>query len=187
MNLDDHPYLSVYLMGCLLAFFLHFVVMAEGYMIDWVSKGNVLRKNLNKIKDPSQQGFKATAIMFAFGLIIGTVMSWLGVLLYLWQIFWIPLRAIRDALSSAPEEIKLLRFPLKNNPNLARESVWAYLNALGIKAGTIPNPTQMAWELEEIGDYYPSFNSDVALEALRSLGGIDQEILSEVSAHLRNA
>lgn len=187
MNLDDHPYLSIYLVGCLLAFCLHFVVIAEGYIIGWAFKENVLRKNLNKIKDPSEQGFKFTAIMFVFGLVTGTIMSWLGVLQYLWQIFWIPLAAVREALSSAPEEIKLLRFPLKNNPNLAREAVWAYLYALGVRAGAIPNATQMAWELEEVGDYYPSFNHEVALGTLGSLGGVDHETISEVLARMRNA
>ena len=45
----------------------------------------------------------------------------------------------------------------------------------------------MAWELEEIDGYYPSFNNEVALEALGSLGGVDHETLSEVLARMRNA
>lgn len=187
MNLDEHPYLSIYLAGCLAAFCLHFVSAAGFFIVEWASKDDVLKKNLNKIKDPSQQGFKFTAIMFSMSLVAGTVVSWLGVLLYLWVIFWTPLIAIRGAFSSVPEEIKLLRFPLKNNPNLTREAVWAYAYALGVKAGTIPDPMNMAWELGEIGGYYPSFNSHVALETLRSLGGVDHETLSEALAHMRNA
>lgn len=182
MNPDDHPYLSIYLVGCLLAFCLHFVVTAEGYIIGWIFKDNVLRKNLNKIKDPSEQGFKATAMMFVFALVIGTIMSWLGVLLYLWQIFWIPIAAIREVLSSTPEEIKLLKFPLKNNPNLAREAVWAYLYAFNTKGGVTPNAWDINNDLYGIGAYYPSFNKQSALEILGSLRVVDPDILSNAAS-----
>lgn len=187
MNLDDQPILEAYLIGCVLAFILHLVVVAETYIVTWFVKGNVLRKNLNKLKDPAGQGFKMAAATFALLLFIGTIASWLAVLQYVFQIFWTPIQVIREALSSIPEEIKLIRFPLMNNPNLSREAVWAYQYALGVKAGAIPNATQMAWELEEIGDYYPSFNHEVALRTLRSLGGVDHETISEVLARMRNA
>lgn len=185
MNLDDHPYVSIYLVGCVFAFCLYFVVIAENYIIDWVFKGNVFKKNLNKIKDPAEQSFKFEAGMFAFYLVIGTISSWLGVLSHLWQIFWKPLAVMRDLFLSVPEEIKLLRFPLMNNPNLSREAVWAYLYAYNIKTGAIPDARLMAWELEEIGDYYPSFNNEVALKTLGSLCEVDQETISNVLAHLR--
>lgn len=185
MNLDEHPYLSIYLVGCVVAFCLALVVTVEAHLVSWIAKGNVFRKNLNKIKDPASTGFKMTAGMFVFGLVSGTIMSWLGVLQYLWQIFWIPLSVLRDAFAPVPEEVKLLRFPLMNNPDLSREAVFAYLYALGVRAGTRPDAWQMANELEEIGGYYPSFNSEVALQTLGSLGAVDQEMLSEALARVK--
>lgn len=180
MNLDDHPYLSTYLLGCVFAFSLGVAVVVEGYLIDWLFKGNVFRKNLNKIRDPAEQGLKHDVGLFAFGLTTGTVFSWLGVLQYLWRLLWTPLTAIREAFSSVPEDIKALRFPLQNNPGMSREAVWAYAYALGAKAGTVPTASQMAWELEQVQGFYPSFQNDVALRTLDSLNVVDKAIISKL-------
>lgn len=184
MNLDDHPYLSGYLLGCVIAFFLGLVVAVESYILSWLFKGNILQKNLNKIKDPATYGFKANFGLFTFGLFTSVLMSWLGVLQYLWTIFWVPIRMLRELLSSTPEEIKALRFPLMNNPELSREAVYAYAYALGVKAGAIPSPWQIAQELKYIEGFYPSFNPKRALETLKSLGVIEQETISEALAEL---
>lgn len=169
------------------AFCLALVVVAERYIIGWAFKGNIFKKNLNKIKDPSTLSFKLSSMMFAFSLITGTAMSWLGVLQYVFYIFWLPLVVIREALSPTPEEIKMLRFPLMNNPNLARESVWAYLHALDIKMGTEPSATQMGWNLEEISGFYPSFNAEVALKTLGSLVDIDPDTLADTMYRYNSA
>lgn len=186
MNLDEYPILEGYLAGCVFAFFLYFFVVVESYVVSWIFKGNVLRKNLNKIKNPSEQGFKHEAMVFLGFLLLGVVGSWLSVLTYAWSILWLPIAAVREALSSVPEEIKLLRFPLHNNPDLSKEAVWAYLKALAIKSGALPNAIHLSWELEEINGYYPKFNNEVALGKLGSLVGVDQDILSEVSARMKD-
>ena len=183
--MDDHPYLLGYLIGSAVAMFLGLFIVLEGYIVSWIFKGNVLRKNLAKIQDPSNQGFKVNASMLAFNLVTAAVMSWLGVLQYLWQAFSIPLYAIREALSPVPEEIKSLRYPLLNNPNLSRESVWAYAYALGVSVGGSANAGQMQYELEEIEGYYPSFKSETALETLRSLGLISDQTVYEAIALVR--
>lgn len=183
--MDDHPYLLGYLIGCAVAFFLGIFVVLEGYIVAWIFKGNVLRSNLNKIQDPSTQGFKADATLLVVGLLSGIVMSWLGVLQYLWRVFSIPLNAIRETLSSVPEQVKSLRYPLLNNPNLSRESVWAYAYALGVRTGARADAAQMRYELEEVGSYYPSFESEAALETLRSLGVISEQTISEAMALVR--
>lgn len=184
MNLDEHPYLLIYLVGCAVAFCLSLVVVAEAYVIGWVFKGNIMRKNLKKIQDPESTNFKIDAAVFVFGLVTGTLMSWLGVVQYLWRILWMPLSALREVFSSVPEEIKLLQFPLKNNPNLSREAVFAYAYALGVRAGTSPNAWQMAQELQEIEGYYPSFNSEVALNTLSSLGVVTPEVISWAASYV---
>ena len=179
--MDDHPYLLGYLIGSAVAIFLGLFIVLEGYIVSWIFKGNVLRKNLAKIQDPSNQGFKANVSMLAFNLVTAAVMSWLGVLQYLWQALSIPLYAIREALSSVPEEIKSLRYPLLNNPDLSKESVWAYAYALGIKTGSRADGVQIQYDLEEVKTYYPSFNAEIALEALKSLGVISEQTVSDVA------
>lgn len=185
--MDDHPYLLGYLIGSAVAFFLGFFLLVETYIFAWIFKGNLLRKNLNKIQDPSTQGFKVSASAFVATLVAGTLMSWLGVLQYVWGIFWLPLNLIREALTSVPEEVKLLRYPLINNPNLSRESVWAYASALNIKTGVAANAFQMSLGLDEIQSYYPSFDSEAALETLRLLRVVDEQTLSEVMDRVRES
>ncbi len=184
MNFDDHPYLLGYLIGSAVAVLLGVFVVIETLILGWLFKGNILQKNLNKIKDPETYGFKVNAGLFVFGLFTGALMSWLGVLQYLWQIIWTPIRVLRELLSSTPEEIKTLRFPLMNNPELSREAVYAYAYALGVKAGAIPSSWQIAQELKDIEGFYPSFNPKRALESLKSLGVIEQETMSEALAEL---
>lgn len=182
MNLDEHPILFAYLMGCLFAFFLHFVVIAETYLVTWFFKGNILRRNLKKIQDPEGQGFKVEAGIFAINLTIVTVSSWLAVLQFTFQIVWIPMKVLREAFASVPEEIKSIRFPLLNNPDLSREAVWAYLYALNTKGGVTPNSWEINNDLYGVGAYYPSFNKQSALEILGSLKVVDQEILSNAAS-----
>lgn len=182
MNLDEHPILSVYLTGCLFAFFLFFVVIVETYLVTWFFKGNILRRNLNKVQDPAGQGFKVEAVKFAIGLTIATISSWLAVLQFTFQIVWIPIKVLREALASVPEEIKSIRFPLLNNPDLSREAVWAYLYALNTKGGVTPNAWEINNDLYGVGAYYPSFNKQSALEILGSLKVVDQEILSNAAS-----
>jgi len=64
---------------------------------------------------------------------IGSALSWVGVVVGLVKFAIVFLRIIRDVVAQTPEAIKVLRYPLRNNPDLSREAVWAYVYALGIK------------------------------------------------------
>lgn len=185
--MDDHPYLLGYLVGSGVAVFLGLFVILEFQILSWIVKGNVCRGNLNKIQDPETQGFKASAKLFLVNSLEAAVMSWLAVLQYLWRAFWMPISVVREALSSVPEEIKSLRYPLYNNPDLSRESVWAYACALKIKTGATVNAIHMKWGLEEIEGYYPSFDSEAALATLQSLVAIDEQTLIEVISRIRES
>lgn len=179
-------YLGIYLFGSALSVFLGVVSSLVGYVISWLTKDNVVRKNLNKIEDPKSYGFKLNAGLLATGLVTGAIMSWLGVLLNLAQIVWMPLKIIRELLfSSVPEEIKQLSFPLKNNPYLAREAVFAYFYALRVKTGVRPNAWEISDELNTIAGYYPSFDKVCAINTLESLGVVDKETISNALAYLR--
>lgn len=177
--------LGIYLFGSALAVFLGIVLVIEGYIITWATKDNVLRKNLEKIGDPKQSSLAVNVGTFLLGLLFGAVMSWLGVLQYLLQIVWVPIKTLRELFSSVPEEIKLLRFPLKNNPYLSREAVFAYFYALRVKAGSKPSVWEITDELNTISGYYPSFSKEGAIHTLESLAVVDKEMISNALETIR--
>jgi hypothetical protein len=85
----------------------------------------------------------------------------------------------------APEGIKRLRFPLRNNPDMPRESVWAYLHALNVEVGgEPPSETALVDSLNEVTDYYPSFDRVAALKQLESLKVISQDVTSASLARI---
>lgn len=180
MNLNDHPNFVIYLAGCVVAFLLFLLHTVAASILSWISKDNVLKKNVNKIKDPNGVGLAVKASLYVLLALFNAAFSWLGVLFLAGGIIWLPFAYLREALSSVPEEIKLLRFPLRNNPNLSREAVWAYLYALGVKSGATPDPRSINDELYGIGVFHPSFNRQLALETLSSLKVVDPEVVSQV-------
>jgi hypothetical protein len=49
MWLDDHPYIAIYLVGCLVALVLIVAKATIFSVIDWATKANILTKNLKKL------------------------------------------------------------------------------------------------------------------------------------------
>jgi hypothetical protein len=185
MNLDDHPILLIYLLGSAAACVASVVITLEAYAVSWFFKGNILRKNLEKIQSPSEHALLLKLGGFAVVILINAVMSWIAVLICIFQFFMVPLSALRDAISSTPEDIKQLRFPLHNNPNLSRESVWAYLQALKAKVGQGDSAAAMEYELLQIEGYYPHFHKQGAFNALKSLNVVHPDLLEDLSIILK--
>jgi len=75
----------------------------------------------------------------------------------------------REWFSSVPEEIKLLRFPLWHNPEMSVEAVWAYMNAISIKAGEAPSWDEMMERLARMAEVNPRINRQKALEIFENL------------------
>lgn len=95
------------------------------------------------------------------------------------------LNVVRESLTTKPESVKALRFPLRNNPNMSREAVWAYLSALSVKAGEKqPNEIDLLYFLDEVADYYPAFNKQVALNQLKDLDFTNKNIIISVLSEL---
>ena len=98
---------------------------------------------------------------------------------YLWQIPTAPFRVLRDVFTPTPEEIKLLRFPLRNNPEMSRESVWAYVLALQVKSGDkLPDESALLTSLKEMSNHYHTFDSRTALKQLDNLKVISPEVMT---------
>lgn len=185
MWIDEHPYVVLYLVGCVLAVVLMLVKLVVCGLVNWMTKTYTLSKNLKKILPPEELNFAQRAAVLLGGLLLAVALSWINVLVLLWQIVAAVLQPLRQLLSSTPEAVKALRFPLLNNPGMSRESVWAYTEALKIKLGERqPSATGLRSELDELWGYYPSFDRAVALKELNALNVMNPEVVAAAVAGL---
>ncbi len=186
MWFDEHPYLIFYLVGFCCAVFLILVKIMVFSFLNWITKTNILNKNLKKILPPNEETILAKWIKLIGVLAAEAALSWINVIVSLFQIVVTILRVLREAFSSVPEEVKLLRFPLKNNPDMARESVWAYLIALNVKTGEkILTEIELISNLDEVRSYYPSFDYSSALKQLDGLNIISSENIYNAQMQLQ--
>lgn len=182
MWLDNHPYVMFYIVGCVITFFLILFKIVFFYFIAWLVKGNVYRKNIRKLEPPNEESFADKAGVFVSVTLIEVAFSWINVVLIPLQIVMHLFKLVREALTAVPEEIKLLRFPLGNNPNMSREAVWAYLVALEMKTGFELNEGLIRYRLEELVGNNPSFNCATAINVLEGLKVVNPELMNRLQA-----
>lgn len=186
MWLNEHPYLSIYILGCASALILSLFKIVLFYSIDWIIKANILNKNIRKIMPPEEKTFAQRALTFLGILIFEMLLSWINVFVVLFQVVTTLIRIIRDSLAPAPEAVKNLRFPLKNNPHMTREAVWAYLMALKVKAGDKPpDEYGLIDGIKDVSEHYPTFNFRDALNQLDSLNVISPDSIKKTIEHLQ--
>jgi hypothetical protein len=177
MWIDKHPVVLGYLLGSALVVVLTLLKIVLFYTIDWIIKANILQKNMRKLLPPEEMTFGVKAVKFFGVIFIEALLSWVNVVVILWQVLSSIVRVARDQLQPAPEAIRLLRFPLRNNPDMPRETVWAYIQALGVKGGNqLPTKESLVASLNEIATYHPSFDRVVALKHLQNLDAVSTEI-----------
>jgi hypothetical protein len=188
-NLDDHPLLAIYLLGCALVPALALVSVFTFWVLAWLTKTNVLTKNLKKLQASTTRApFPSRAVKFLATWLFEIALSWISVALLVWRLLKILLGTAREVLSSRPESIKLLSYPLKNDPHLPVESVWAYAYALTIRGGSPPpDEAALTAELEEISAQKPRFDRAVALRQLESLDVVKPAVIAAVAARRRGA
>lgn len=185
MWIDRHPYIFYYLVGCVLVVTLTVIKVVLFFAIDWIIKANIVKKNLQKVLPPDDMGFGVKAAKFIGTIMVEALFSWINVAVVLWQIATTLLRVVRDQLQSTPEGIKLLRWPLRNNPDMPRESVWAYLEALNLKAAEkLPNEAALVSSLNQVAEHYPSFDRITALNQLESLNVISCDVIAAALAQV---
>lgn len=181
-----NEYLFIYLVGCLFAFLLILIKSVVGFFLAWLFKGNIFQKNLKKIQSPpDERTFIQKALVIIGTLLFESLLSWINVIVALWQILAMLFRVIRETLVSVPEEIKQLRFPLINNPGLSREAVWAYWTALAEKAGDAHHShDDLYTQLMQLKENYRWFNEKDALRRLASLNVVDPEAIEGAASSL---
>jgi hypothetical protein len=183
MSIEFNPYLIFYLFGCLLVIVLTLAKLILFTSIVWFTKANILKKNLKKIAPPDKRNIFLKIADPLVMFLVETILSWINVLYVTWQIITGILRVLRDAFNPVPEEIKMLRFPLRNNPYLERESVWAYMIALELKSGDKqPYGNYYKEMLDELSENYPTFNR---IEAIKILEGLNV-LTTETAAMFRD-
>jgi hypothetical protein len=188
MWIDQHPYVFIYLLGCALVVILSMFKMLLFWLIAWITKGNIFVKNVKKLDPVDEQGFGQKIAVFIGILTFEAALSWINVLVVICQIAVNLLKILREALASTPEAIKLLRFPLSNNPNMSREAVWAYVQALEIKIGEkIPNEAALLSSLSNVRETHPSFDREAALYQLNGLNVMSGDVISSAKQHLAAA
>jgi hypothetical protein len=183
-NLDDHPILEIYLLGCALVPPLALLCHITFWALAWITKGNVLAENLKKLQAPTTKApFSSRVAKFLGTWLLEIALSWISIAVQAWRLLGLLFRTAREGLSSRPESIKLLTYPLKNDPLLAVESVWAYAYALTIRGGS-PPPDEYALtrELAEILTSRPGFDRVVALRQLEALDVVKPTVIAAVAA-----
>lgn len=179
MWIDQHPYFFAYLLGCVFVVLLLAFKVALFWTIAWITKANIVRKNLKKLEPDDEQGFGLKAAVVLGGFVLEVALSWINVIVALWQIAVMLLKTLREAITSTPEAIKLLRFPLRHNPNMSPEAVWAYVSALSIKAGeNVLDADELMRSLNSLRDEHPSFDPEAALDVLNGLDVMSPAVIS---------
>lgn len=175
----EHPAVYFYLLGCVVVVILAPLRLALLWSLAWITKGNVYARNVRKLLPRDTDAFWKKAVAFLGMFAFDVALSWLIVIYAFVQIALILLRTIREAMSSTPEEIKLLRFPLMNNPELPPESVWAHLTALNARAGTVEY-SDIARDLVGLPESLSSFDSRTALAQLERLHAVPPEWMPDL-------
>jgi len=185
MWVDEHPYLSIYLLGSIFVVVLSLVKIILFWPIGWFTKGNTAIKNLKKLLPPDEKTWGEKAILNIGSIAFDVVLSWIAVLLLLWQIATGLFEMLREVISSKPEAIKVLRFPLYNNPNMSREAVWAYSCALEMKAGRNQlNEGDIIDAVNQLHSHYPSFGRTTAVKELDSLNVVSSDLIRSVLSRI---
>jgi hypothetical protein len=177
-----NTWLLIYLVGCAITLILILTKMAIYWGLSWMTKSIVFRRNVEKIQPPKEES-RLLKMGLAIGMLIFEVaLSWINVPIGLWQIGAVIVKTMREVFTPVPEKIKELRFPLYNNPNLERESVWAYLASLRVSAGEIISTDEIVSELKEIRSHYPSFSFRVAIKQLERIGVVRSDLVARAAS-----
>lgn len=181
MSILDNTYFVIYILGCIASFLLIVFGTFYFWFLKWITKGNIILKNLKKISFPEEETLREKILIFIVSSFFGVLLSWINVIFLCWQILRETFLVLRELLLPVPEQIKLLIYPLRNNPQMERELVWAYAIALRIKRGeiAIESDNILLASLQEMCDYYPNFSRRLALNKLIELNVIKNEILSK--------
>lgn len=177
MDIDLNDFFQIYLTGCVFVVILTLSKAAIAYFLNWLTKENNLIHNISKLIKPDETTLVSKVGKFTVIVLLEALLSWINVVLIIFQIVIIVLKHIRVALQAKPEIVKKLVYPLKHNTLLSREAVWAYNMALRVTEGLQPSEHDLFNSLDTVGSYYPSFRKQAALNHFKSLEIINDGVI----------
>lgn len=152
--------------------------------VDWIFKGGVFRTNLKKLYPPDPQSRLSKFLWGALLVLLSALLSWIQVLLGLGEAVWRFVKIVREVFAAVPQDIKRLRFPLHNNPDMSREAVWAYVCALNAKeGGVLATPSKLLESLEAVRQGHEYFDPRLALKHLAELRAVSAETVDATMEH----
>jgi hypothetical protein len=177
-----------YAAGCVVSLCLQIASRICFRVTGWFLKSDTYWENLNKLGPLKDARFGARIWKWLRPIAWEVALSWISValsgLLFLYKVLFL----VREILlrGRTPEAVKKLRFPLENNPELSRETVWAHAFSLSIlEDGRARDESQILLSLEEVLENHPRFDRMSALEQLRDIGVEREESVSRALAALR--
>jgi len=187
----NNSWALIYVTGCV----VEVIVLSVNSLILWtirtITGANTVKRNLKKLEPPDRTSFLERVGKSLGAIIFEIALSWIGVVLGVWVFLRTLLGILQEVFASTPEEIRRLRYPLRNNPSLSRETVWAYLTAVAALGGNpVTDPTELLSSTEDIVKNYPDFNSGLALRQLQSLGVVDSGVAAaalDIVTQLQNS
>lgn len=175
-----NDFLPAHAFGCAVTALLVLLHIILTWSISWVTKGNTLNKNLLKLQANDDLTFVQKYVPPTVMFLMGVAMSWINAPIVAWNIIVLLLNTLRGLLTETPEQIKALRFPLKNNPKMRAEAVWARLAALLVESGDAPmHKHGVIDSLNEASENVPSFNQIDALSHLSNLNIYSADVISD--------
>jgi hypothetical protein len=163
-------WIAIYLAGSVCVIFLTLGKIVLAWLLTWLLGDRVYWKNANKLSPVDERSLWKKIAEFLGLLLIESLLSWINVAVVLWQIVKMLLGTIRNLLSPKPDLVRQLVFPLRVNPNLSQETVWAHLFAVQILTlGRQPTVEEIQSSIEEVLEEHPSFD---AVEAVKELGDL---------------
>ena len=176
--------LTIYIAGCALSIAVMALRVSISWCLRWISKTNILLRNLRKLNPPDDRTFGSRIGESVVMTLLSAALSWISALFEIWQTVYIVFDALRELLAATPERVRVLRFPLKTNPDLQREAVWAYVAGLQVLAGELVGAASILAGLESVAKIHPIFDRELALRQLDSLHVVDSATISETRARL---
>jgi hypothetical protein len=190
-----------YVVGCAVALCLQVARWMFFTTIEWLMKVNIHRANLKKLEPAvppvvpieGAEPFRLLEVFERTGMIdlgpkasseddtfgFKLVLSWIGAVLVSVVFLLEALELVRRLISRTPDAVVNLRYPLRNNPLLLREAVWAHSFALAIPFGDcVQDPLFILFLLNEVRRNHSEFDRRLALEILGDLRVARESVVS---------
>lgn len=178
--LTNSLWFLAYISGCLVAAVVMLFNAATSWFLRWATKTNVILKNLKKLEPQGDSTVTARVAKVGLVFVLEIALSWISALFGIWSLLRTILTTIRETFSSTPESVRALRYPLRNNPGMSRESVWAHVTGLSVLSGQAPgSPDELLTSLDAVADHHSDFDRALALRSLKTLRVVDPELIGQ--------